>query len=90
VHGCFYPKHIFLQPREAGFAAQLIDLEKTRPMFLGERDRVKDIEPLLRRTDPWSEADRIGFLTAYLGGTENLDHWLQRLSARLKDKAQRT
>jgi len=90
VHGCFYPKHIFLQPRRAGFAAQLIDLEKARPLFLGERDRVKDIEPLLRRTNAWNEADRLGFLTAYLGSTQNLDHWLQRLSARLKDKAQRT
>lgn len=89
VHGCFYPKHIFLQPRGDGFAAQLIDLEKTRPLFLGERDRVKDIEPLLRRTNPWNEADHLGFLTAYLGSGQQVAHWSQRLTARLKDKAQR-
>ncbi|VEH51487.1 lipopolysaccharide kinase, WaaP family [Pseudomonas taetrolens] len=28
VHGCFYPKHIFLQPEGSGYRAQLIDLEK--------------------------------------------------------------
>ncbi|WP_161864659.1 lipopolysaccharide kinase InaA family protein [Pseudomonas yangonensis] len=89
LHGCFYPKHIFLQSREDGFAAQLIDLEKTRPLVLGERDRVKDLEPLLRRTNSWNEADHVGFLTAYLGSGKDVDHWLQRLTARLKDKAQR-
>ena len=89
VHGCFYPKHIFLQPRNDGFAAQLIDLEKTRPLFLGERDRVKDLEPLLRRANSWSEADHLGFLTAYLGSGQRVEHWSQRLAARLKNKAQR-
>src|SRR5690606_17912363 len=63
VHGCFYPKHIFLQPDGESFAAQLIDLEKTRPLFFGTRDRVKDLEPLLRRAGAWSDEDVIGFLT---------------------------
>jgi hypothetical protein len=49
VHGCFYPKHIFLQATGDGYDAQLIDLEKTRPLLFGMRDRVKDLEPLLRR-----------------------------------------
>jgi hypothetical protein len=53
VHGCFYPKHIFLQPDGAAYRAQLIDLEKNRPLLLGQRDRVKDIEPLLRRAQVW-------------------------------------
>lgn len=89
LHGCFYPKHIFLQARGEGFAAQLIDLEKTRPLFFGERDRVKDLEPLLRRANPWSDEDTVAFLTAYLEGEQNVNHWLQRLTARFKDKAQR-
>lgn len=89
LHGCFYPKHIFLQPSGNGFAAQLIDLEKTRPLFFGERDRIKDLEPLLRRANPWNDEDTVGFLTAYLGSEENVDHWLQRLTARFKDKARR-
>ncbi|MFP3541285.1 lipopolysaccharide kinase InaA family protein, partial [Pseudomonas sp. SIMBA_044] len=54
VHGCFYPKHIFVQADGAGYRAQLIDLEKTRPLLLGQRDRVKDIEPLLRRAHVWT------------------------------------
>lgn len=90
LHGCFYPKHIFLQADGDGFAAQLIDLEKTRPLFFGERDRIKDLEPLLRRTNPWNDEDTVGFLTAYLGSEQNVDHWLQRLTARFKDKAQRS
>ncbi|SHM31844.1 lipopolysaccharide kinase InaA family protein [Phytopseudomonas punonensis] len=89
VHGCFYPKHIFLRSGDGGFTAQLIDLEKTRPLVLGERDRVKDLEPLLRRTNPWDDVDHVGFLTAYLGSAQDVSHWLQRLTARLKDKAQR-
>ncbi|WP_394352295.1 lipopolysaccharide kinase InaA family protein, partial [Metapseudomonas otitidis] len=42
-------KHIFLRPAAVGYEACLIDLEKTRPLLFGRRDRVKDLEPLLRR-----------------------------------------
>ncbi|MGX5221075.1 lipopolysaccharide kinase InaA family protein [Pseudomonas segetis] len=87
IHGCFYPKHIFLQPRGEAFAAQLIDLEKTRPVLWGERDRVKDIEPLLRRAQVWQDADIQRFLSAYLGSRANMDHWLERLTKRRKAKA---
>ncbi len=57
VHGCFYPKHIFLREEADGFHAQLIDLEKTRGLWFGQRDRIKDLEPLLRRAGAWSEAE---------------------------------
>lgn len=90
VHGCFYPKHIFLQPSGDGFVAQLIDLEKTRPLLFGERDRVKDLEPLLRRASAWGDDDVACFLTAYLGDARQLGYWLQRLTARFKDKARRS
>jgi hypothetical protein len=37
VHGCFYPKHIFLRANGDGYQAQLIDLEKTvRPTGPGQ------------------------------------------------------
>ncbi len=36
VHGCFYPKHIFLRATGDGYEAQLIDLEKTRPLLFGQ------------------------------------------------------
>ena len=93
VHGCFYPKHIFLQADGAGgYRAQLIDLEKTRPLVLGQRDRVKDIEPLLRRADVWSEAEVRALLAAYLEqpvDSSLVDAWLTRLYVRRNQKGGR-
>ena len=89
MHGCFYPKHIFLKADGAGFAAQLIDLEKTRPLLFGRRDRIKDLEPLLRRASIWSEADVRELLLAYLGATGDLEGWWQQLGARRRHKETR-
>ena len=92
VHGCFYPKHIFLRERREGWQAQLIDLEKTRPLLLGMRDRLKDLEPLLRRASAWSEADARTLLGAYLAlpaDSAQVDTWLQRLMQRRRHKEAR-
>ncbi|MCM2377655.1 lipopolysaccharide kinase InaA family protein [Pseudomonas marginalis] len=92
VHGCFYPKHIFLQATGDGYAAQLIDLEKTRPLLFGWRDRVKDLEPLLRRAPQWSDAQVRQLLAAYLDQPEDsalVGSWLQRLTARRSHKENR-
>lgn len=90
VHGCFYPKHIFLQEQAAGFTAQLIDLEKTRPLLFGRRDRVKDLEPLFRRSQHvWGQGETELFLHSYLHRAEDIPRWLERLDARRKDKAAR-
>ncbi|HBX57100.1 lipopolysaccharide kinase InaA family protein [Pseudomonas sp. UBA2684] len=89
VHGCFYPKHIFLQERGDGFVAQLIDLEKTRPLWLGMRDRIKDLEPLLRRANVWGDAEVRGLLAAYLDSPVELEQWWRRLSRRQRDKEAR-
>lgn len=85
VHGCFYPKHIFLQAVGKGYQAQLIDLEKTRPVIFGKRDLARDLEPLLRRAPMWNEADRRELLAAYLQATPNsllVDAWNARLGKR--------
>lgn len=85
VHGCFYPKHIFLKAKGAGYLAQLIDLEKTRKSIFGRRDRVKDLEPLLRRAPVWNEAEIREMLSAYLqapGDSGLVDAWWQRLARR--------
>ncbi|MHC8303885.1 lipopolysaccharide kinase InaA family protein [Pseudomonas sp. PB3P13] len=85
VHGCFYPKHIFLQVAHDGYVARLIDLEKTRPLLFGRRDRVKDLEPLTRRAPEWSEAQLRELLAAYLEQPQDaslIDGWLTRLTAR--------
>ena len=92
VHGCFYPKHIFLQATASGYQAQLIDLEKTRPLLFGQRDRVKDLEPLLRRAAIWSDADVRQLLSTYLGQPLDsglVDSWMTRLTARRSHKEAR-
>ena len=89
MHGCFYPKHIFLKADGADFSAQLIDLEKTRPLLFGRRDRIKDLEPLLRRASVWSEADVRELLLAYLGAAGELEGWWQQLGARRRHKETR-
>ena len=92
VHGCFYPKHIFLQADGLGYRAQLIDLEKTRPLLLGQRDRVKDIEPLLRRARVWTEAEVRTLLAAYLEqplDSSLVEAWFRRLNLRRSHKESR-
>ncbi|MEE1921828.1 lipopolysaccharide kinase InaA family protein [Pseudomonas sp. 148P] len=92
VHGCFYPKHIFLRERGDGWQAQLIDLEKTRPLLFGQRDRTKDLEPLLRRAPNWTEAEVRLLLSAYLDQPSDsslVNAWLQRLLKRRRHKETR-
>ena len=89
MHGCFYPKHIFLRETAAGFDAQLIDLEKTRPLLFGRRDRVKDLEPLLRRASVWSDAEVAVLLAAYLDERVDLEAWSAQLGARRRNKEAR-
>lgn len=89
LHGCFYPKHIFLRAQGEGFSACLIDLEKTRPMRLRRSDRIKDLETLLRRASVWEPAEVELFLRHYLAADEDLTQWLQRLSQRRQQKAAR-
>ncbi|TPG77546.1 lipopolysaccharide kinase InaA family protein [Pseudomonas arsenicoxydans] len=92
VHGCFYPKHIFLQAAGDGYLAQLIDLEKTRPLLFGQRDRVKDLEPLLRRAPEWTEAQLRELLAVYVDQPRDsslVDSWVSRLTARRSRKETR-
>jgi hypothetical protein len=89
MHGCFYPKHIFLQADGEAYRAQLIDLEKTRPLLFGRRDRIKDLEPLLRRASVWSDAELRLLLVAYLGADADIDSWSQHLGTRRRHKESR-
>lgn len=89
MHGCFYPKHIFLREQGGLFEAQLIDLEKTRPLLWGRRDRIKDLEPLLRRARVWNELEVRELLATYLGHPEDVDAWSHQLGARQRYKEAR-
>ncbi|GLZ86124.1 hypothetical protein Pres01_21750 [Metapseudomonas resinovorans] len=89
VHGCFYPKHVFLRETQDGFEACLIDLEKTRPLLLGRRDRVKDLEALVRRADAWGEVEVRELLAGYLErprDSAEVSDWLARLASRRRNK----
>jgi len=88
-HGCLYPKHMFLTDRQGQWRACLIDLEKTRRLWLGWRDQVKDLETFLRTVSVWDSAEQQEFLERYLResrtpGSPNL--WLKRLAVRRKRK----
>jgi tRNA A-37 threonylcarbamoyl transferase component Bud32 len=91
-HGCLYPKHVFLQERQGEWSACLIDLEKTRRLWFGWRDQVRDLETFLRKVQIWEADGQQSFLAQYLEvsrspGTMQL--WLNRLGQRRAYKEQR-
>jgi len=88
-HGCLYPKHIFLKHSAEGWQSRLIDLEKARRLLPFKRDRISDLEPLLRRAEVWSEAEQRRFFCAYLGSEQGVDAWLGRIALRHQYKATR-
>lgn len=67
LHNCLYPKHVFVRVDGPGASARLIDLEKTRPLYLGTRDRVRDLDALNRHTKGTTATERLRFLLRYLG-----------------------
>ena len=86
MHGCFYPKHIFLREQDGHWQACLIDLEKTRPLLLGWRDRIKDLEPLVRRASCIGEQGVRHLLSVYLDDPRLVEPWLLQLQRRRKAK----
>ncbi|MCQ4224822.1 lipopolysaccharide kinase InaA family protein [Stutzerimonas stutzeri] len=89
MHGCFYPKHIFLREQDGHWQACLIDLEKTRPLLLGRRDRIKDLEPLVRRASCIGDQGVRHLLNAYLDDPRLVEPWLLQLQRRHKAKGAR-
>ncbi|MDR1853902.1 MAG: lipopolysaccharide kinase InaA family protein [Azoarcus sp.] len=85
THGAFYPNHIFLRARDDDFDACLIDLEKVRPLWLGRRDRLRDLDQFFRHARALDEAEMGAMLVAYLGCAPDdtrIGEWLRRLGAR--------
>ncbi|MEH6508060.1 lipopolysaccharide kinase InaA family protein [Halopseudomonas aestusnigri] len=67
IHNCLYPKHVFLRLHSDGAGARLIDLEKTRRVMFGQRDLIRDLETLHRRSLVPSRSQRLRFVLTYLG-----------------------
>lgn len=89
MHGCFYPKHIFLREQGGDWQACLIDLEKTRPLLLGRHDRIKDLEPLVRRASCIGEQGVRHLLNAYLDDPRQVEPWQLQLQRRHEAKEAR-
>jgi hypothetical protein len=90
MHGCFYPRHVFARETAEGFEACLIDLEKTRPLWLGRRDRIKDLEQFVRHASGLDADDVTLLLAAYLNckpDAPEIGVWRQWLQARQQHKA---
>lgn len=86
MHGCFYPKHIFLREQDGHWQTCLIDLEKTRPLLLGWRDRIKDLEPLVRRASCIGDQGVRHLLSVYLDDPHLVEPWLLQLQRRREAK----
>ncbi|MEB0007795.1 lipopolysaccharide kinase InaA family protein [Pseudomonas sp. MH9.2] len=89
VHGCFCPRHVFLRSRSDAYQAQLIGLEKTRPALFGWRDRIRDLESLLRQAPIWNETEVRDFLATYLQAPVTstvVNTWWRRLVKRRSHK----
>lgn len=67
IHNCLYPKHVFLKLHSDGAGARFIDLEKTRRAIFGQRDLIRDLETLHRRSVEPSRSQRLRFVLAYMG-----------------------
>lgn len=67
MHHSLYPKHIFLKIDDDGAGARLIDLVETRPAWLGQRDKIRDLRSLLRESAVATPGQKLRFFLAYLG-----------------------
>lgn len=67
MHSSLYPRHIFLKLDDDGAGAWLIDLVETRHAWFGERDKVRDLRSLFRRSEVVTPGQKLRFLLAYMG-----------------------
>lgn len=80
-HRSLYPKHIFIKDDGNGYAAALIDLEKSRFSYLLGWRTIQDLATLNYRTPYWSRASRLYFFKHYHAVASM--SWWQRWQCRL-------
>ncbi|GGD00839.1 lipopolysaccharide kinase InaA family protein [Halopseudomonas salina] len=67
MHNNLYPRHIFLKLDDDGAGARLIDLVETRHAWFGQRDKIRDLRSLLRKSQVVTPGQKLRFLLAYTG-----------------------
>ena len=88
LHNCLYPKHVFVRIEAGAASARLIDLEKTRRLHLGARDRARDLDALNRHAPGPAATERLRFLLRYLG-RDGLDASGARLARKVLQRRTR-
>ncbi|MEP4557677.1 lipopolysaccharide kinase InaA family protein [Cobetia amphilecti] len=96
MHGCLFPKHIFLSrpPSEPPAStwrmdAVIIDLEKTRRFVLRRYECLRDLYVLWRRLKGWQHDEWRQFLAVYRDAdaqSAEVSQWLEQLEARAARK----
>ena len=91
MHNNLYPKHIFLKLDGDGAGARLIDLVETRPAWLGQQDRIRDLKSLLRESHVATPGQKLRFFLAYMGKSRvdtEARRSLELIGTRVRRKAQ--
>lgn len=68
-HRCLYPKHLMVKAQGADYEVALIDLEKSRRVFVPFLPGMRDLGTLNRHSGALSRSDRLFFLREYLEGS---------------------
>ncbi|WP_158773244.1 lipopolysaccharide kinase InaA family protein [Cobetia sp. L2A1] len=91
MHGCLFPKHLFLNRPDTFTDARqqmdavIIDLEKTRRFVLRRHECLRDLYVLWRRLTCWQQDDWRQFLAIYCDSSPKsteVDRWLSQLEIR--------
>jgi hypothetical protein len=88
IHGCLYPKHIFLSLEEEVPRVRLIDLEKCRYWPLQKHRTVRDLSSLVRYANGFSLTQQMRFFLDYLN-QPTIDQPARRLIQRITKRLQR-
>ena len=89
IHGCLYPKHIFLSLDKEEPEIRLIDLEKCRYWPLVRHRTVRDLSTLSYYTREFSRTQQIRFFLAYLHQSRidnHARHLIRLMKKRLQQK----
>lgn len=88
IHGCLYPKHIFLSLANGVPEIKFIDLEKCRFWPLSKNRTIRDLSTLAYHSKGFSKTQKMRFLLAYLN-KNTIDNNVRQLIHKMKKRLQR-